>query len=734
MAVPRINREYKPGTLYRWGAFAVRNKWKVLGAWLVSMVLFGVISTAVGDEFSDRFTLPGADSQEAYDLLEERFPSQSGETGRIVFQARTGAISDPAVQGEIQALLDTVRGLPHVVDVESPLDRPYQVSADGTIAYATVLYDGLAADIPKEDLEALITTSDAANSDNLRTEVGGATVEWAEAEQPGGETGLALLAAAVVLLIAFGSIIAMGLPLLVALVGLAAGFLGVFIATNFFDIATFTPGIMAMIGLGVGIDYSLFIVTRFREGLHRGLGVEESVARAMDTAGRAVLFAGLVVVIATLGLIAGQMPFMTAYAVAVGLVIAFTILVALTLLPAFLGVVGRRVDKWGIKRFQVTEADPGTSFGTRIGRRIQRQPLLFFVVSTAFLLILAAPILDIDLGFTDAGNLSEDFHSRRAYDLLEQGFGPGFNNPMLIAVDGNGQPVDQNQLNVIAQAVREVPNVAAVADPVVNEAGDTAVIQVVPSVSIQDDAAPDLVEHLRDDVLPPLMAGSSSEAYVGGFAATFVDVIDRMVGRTPIFFLVVVGLSFLLLSVVFRSVVIALKAAIMNLLSIAAAFGVVVAVFQWGWGISLIGVDEKQVILAFMPMFLFSILFGLSMDYEVFLLSRIREAWVHGKSTPDAVVEGLGVTARVITAAAAIMVVVFLSFVLTDDPIQKQFGIGLAVAILVDATVVRMILVPATMELLGEWNWWFPKWLDRTVPHINVEGTVLPVGAEAAAD
>jgi RND superfamily putative drug exporter len=734
MAVPRIDREYTPGTLYRWGAYAARNKWKVLGGWLVFLVLFAGLSIAVGDEFSDRFTLPGADSQKAYDLLVERFPAQSGETGRIVFQAKSGSISDPAIQAEIQALLNTVSGLPHVASVESPIDRPYQVNGDGTIAYATVLYDDLAAEIPKEDLEALITASDAANSDNLRTEAGGATVEWVEAEQPGGETGLALLAAAVVLLIAFGSIVAVGLPLIVALVGLGLGFLGVFIATNFFDIATFTPGIMAMIGLGVGIDYSLFIVTRFREGLHRGVSVEEAVARAMDTAGRSVLFAGTVVVIATLGLIAGQMPFMTAYAVAVGLVVAFTIVVALTLLPAFLGLVGRRVDKWGIKRLQRTEADPGTSFGTRIGRRIQRQPLLFFIASAAFLLILATPILDIDLGFTDAGDAASDTHSRQAYDLLEEGFGPGFNNPFLIAVDGNGQPVDQNQLNTIAAAIREVPNVAAVADPIVNESGDTAVIQVVPSVSIKNDAAPDLVDSLRDDVLPPLMAGGTSQAYVGGPAATFVDVVERMINKTPIFFLVVVGLSFLLLSVVFRSVVIALKAAIMNLLSIAAAFGVVVAVFQWGWGSSLIGVDDKQVILAFMPMFLFSILFGLSMDYEVFLLSRIREAWVHGKSTPEAVVEGLGVTARVITAAAAIMVVVFLSFVLTPDPIQKQFGIGLAVAILVDATVVRMVLVPATMELLGEWNWWFPKWLDRTVPHINVEGTVLPVGAEAAAD
>jgi RND superfamily putative drug exporter len=453
----------------------------------------------------------------------------------------------------------------------------------------------------------------------------------------------------------------------------------------------------------------------------------------MDTAGRSVLFAGIVVVIAVVGLVAAQLPFMTAYAIAVALVVGFTIAVAITLLPALLGFTGKRIDKWGIKRFQQTASDPGVTVGTRIGRRIQRQPVIFAVAAAGLLLVLASPVLDIDLGFTDAGTLSTDTHARRAYDLLAEGFGPGFNNPFLVAVEGNG-PVDQNQLNELVAAIENEPGIDHVNQPFINEAGDVAVIPITPEMAMSDDSAVDLVHHLRDSTIPPVMAGSGSEAYVGGFAATFVDVSEIMIDRTPLFFLIVVGLSFLLLSVVFRSVVIALKAAIMNLLSIAASFGVVVAIFQWGWLNGVIGVEDTQPILVFMPMFLFSILFGLSMDYEVFLLSRIREAWVHGRSTPDAVVEGLGVTARVITAAAAIMVVVFLSFVLSPDPISKQMGIGLATAIFVDATIVRMILVPATMELLGEWNWWFPKWLDRSVPHVNIEGTVLPVGAESAAD
>ena len=725
-----------PGALYRWGQYATRYKWRVLGAWLLFLIILGGIGGTFRGQFNDAFTLPDTDSQSAYDLLLERFPTQSGDFATIVFQSDRDFRTDEGARAEIQAVLELAAAQPHVVagEIESPLDRSDQISADGTVAYATVPFDDLAAEIPVSELEGFIAAVDAAQTDSLRIEQGGFIVEQAEFEEPGGETFIALIAAAIVLMLAFGSIIAMGVPLLVALAGLAAGFSGVFIVTNWLDIATFTPGIAAMIGLGVGIDYSLFIVTRYREGLHNGLSVENAVARAMDTAGRAVLFAGVVVLIAILGLVAAALPFMTAYAIAVVLVVGFTIAVALTLLPALLAIVGTRIDKWGIKRLQATASDPGTSFGTRIGRRIQQRPKLYATLSTAFLLILAIPVLDINLGFIDAGAAPPENHARQAYDLLADGFGPGFNAPFLVAIDGNGTPVDQGMLNELAEGIRAQEGVVNVAPPILNQAGDTAIIKIIPTMSLQDDAAKDLVDHLREETIPPYMAGTGNEAYVGGIAASFVDVVDKMVGRTPLFFLIVVGLSFVLLAVVFRSIVIALKAAIMNILSIAAAFGVVVAVFQWGWFGSLVGVDEGQPILAFMPMFLFSILFGLSMDYEVFLLSRIREAWVHGKSTPDAVVEGLGVTARVITAAAAIMVVVFLSFVLAPDPIGKQFGLGLAVAILVDATVVRMILVPATMELLGEWNWWFPSWLDRKVPRINVEGTTMPVGAEGVAD
>ncbi|HRA47600.1 MAG TPA: MMPL family transporter, partial [Thermomicrobiales bacterium] len=501
---------------------------------------------------------------------------------------------------------------------------------------------------------------------------------------------------------------------------------------RFMDIASFTPTIAAMVGLGVGVDYALFIVTRYRESVHSGMSVNRSVAKSMDTSGRAVMFAGIVVVIAMLGLVAIGLPFITAYAIAASLVISLTIISALTLLPALLALTGKRIDKWGIKRFQVTAADVNDTVGAKLGRRIQKTPWAFAICSAAFLMVLALPVFSVKLGFNDAGANPPSTHTRRAYDLLEKGFGPGFNAPFLIAIEKSGG-LDPAMLDTLETQLKATEGVVFVAPPTLNEAGDTAVITIIPAYRLTDSKAADLVDTIRDDILPPLTAGTGANAHVGGITASFIDVVEVMVSRTPYFFLIVVGLSFLLLATVFRSIAIAIKAAVMNLLSIGAAFGVIVAAFQWGWLKPVLGGSDGQPIIAFMPMFLFSILFGLSMDYEVFLLSRIREAWVHGKSTPDAVVEGLGVTARVITAAAAIMIVVFLSFVFIPDPITRQFGVGLATAIFLDATIVRLILVPATMELLGDWNWWFPSWLDRILPRINVEGSAHDVSLEGAA-
>ncbi len=707
--------------LARWGRLAVRRRRAVLGGWVVGLAVLGAVVAGFGGQLANEFKIPGVDSQRAYDLLAARFPSQSGDTAQVVVRADAG-VADPAVRARVDALLAEVAALPQVTGVVSPYDNPAAVSADGRIAYATVQYGVPASDLPLAEIETLTGLIDRAGGNGLTVEAGGQVVAQGEFVPPGESTLIAIAAAVVVLLIAFGSLVAMGLPILTALIGLGAGFAGVFLSARFLDIADFTPAIASMIGLGVGIDYALFVVTRYREGLAEGLSVEAAVGRAVDTAGRAVIFAGGVVVIALLGLFAVGIPFVAAFGAASAIVVAFSVLVAVTLLPALLGFAGTGIDRLrvpGLRRL----AGGGQPVGGRLARRIQARPLGYAISAAALLLLLAAPLLDIQLGFADNGSNPTSFHTRRAYDLLSEGFGPGFNGPLVVAVEQEGGgALDQAALGGLTEALRGAEGIASVSPATLNQAGDTAVISVIPTTSPQDTATEATIRRLRDDVIDGATAGTGLAAYVGGATATFIDLGDKTGERTPLFFAIVVGLSFLLLAAVFRSVVIALKAALMNLLSIGAAYGVIVAVFQWGWGASLLGVEETAPIAPFLPMFLFSILFGLSMDYEVFLLSRIREFYVRGRATHDAVADGLSATARVITAAAAIMVVVFLSFVFTDDQISKQFGLGLAVAVLVDATVVRLILVPATMELLGEWNWWFPSWLDRLVPRLNIEG------------
>lgn len=726
------------GALARWGYWVAIHKWRVLGSAALTLAILGALAISLRGQFTDDFTIPGAESQKAFDLLKGRFPSQAGDSANIVFRADAG-VQDPAVKPRIDAVLAKAATLPHVIGVSSPNDVAYQISADGKTAYATVAYDALAIKVPKDDGQKLLDLVDTSGGGGLQVEAGGQIVAQLENTPPGSSELIALAAAAVVLLIAFGSIVAMGLPLITAIAGLAAGFFSIFLATRFLDIATFTPAIAAMIGLGVGIDYALFIVTRYREGMHSGLSVPDAVSKTMDTAGRSVLFAGTVVVIALLGLLAIGLPFIAAFGVAAALVVACSIIVALTVLPALLAVTGTRIDKWGIKRLQPS-SDPGAnSLGHTLSRVIGKAPWVYAAGATLVLLTLAAPLLDLKLGFPDESSNPTSYHTRRAFDLMTSGFGEGFNSTFLITVEKEGG-VDPASVDKLAAAIKGVPGIVQVAPPQLNQAGDTAVISMIPATGQNDSATRTIVSTLRDTTIPATMAGSGATTYVGGGTAVFVDLTDRLTNRTPIFFAIVIGLSFLLLTIVFRSPVIALKAAIMNLFSIAAAFGILIAVFQWGWGASLFGIHEKQGVVAFLPMFLFAILFGLSMDYEVFLLSRVREAWVHGAKTRDAVAEGLSVTARVITAAAAIMIVVFLSFVIVPDPISKQFGLGLASAIFVDATIVRLILVPATMELLGEWNWWFPSWLDRLVPHLNVEGSAekgrrsAPAPAPSPAD
>jgi RND superfamily putative drug exporter len=524
----------------------------------------------------------------------------------------------------------------------------------------------------------------------------------------------------IILLIAFGSVLAMGLPIGVALFGIGIGLSLVMLFANFLSVPDFTPQLASMIGIGVGIDYALFIVTRYRQQIHSGLDPEHATIVAITTAGKAVLFAGTTVVISLLGILLMGFAFVEGIAIGGAATVAVTMIASVTLLPALLGFVGEKIDRWRIPLFTQDETKFEHSLAFRWSRVIQRRPWPAAIAGLVVLVVLSIPLFSIRLGFADASSGSTERSSRRAYDLLSQGFGPGFNGPLLFAADIQS-PEDTSNLEALQQRLSEEPGIAAVSPPFPNEEGNAAIMTAFPSTAPQDRETHDLVRHIRADVLPDTVNGT--KVYVGGLTASTVDFADANSDRLPILIGVVIALSFLLLVVVFRSILVPLKAAVMNLLSIGAAYGIVVAVFQWGWLRELIGVETSGPIEAWVPMMLFTILFGLSMDYEIFLLSRIREEYLETGENNTAVANGLATTARVITAAAAIMVTLFLVFVFGfEERSIKLFAIGLASAIFVDATIVRMVLVPATMELLGEANWWIPKWLDRILPNIHIEG------------
>jgi len=712
-------RPQSTSLLARWSRFAARRKWSVLGGWLVVLIAFIVLSSTAGGNFVDSFEIPGAESQRAVDLLNEKFPTQAGDTARIVVQADT-SVTDPAIQTRINDLVTAAGTLPQVVGVESPYDTPGAISDDGRFAYITLQYAELADEIDQSSLDKLLELVDASGGNGLEVEVGGQVVSASEEAFGGTSEIIGIIAAMIILLVAFGSVVAMGVPVLTALVGLAIGMMGTILAANFWDMSSFTLSFLAMIGIGVGIDYSLFIVTRFREGLHRGLAVEDAVVRATDTSGRAVGFAGTVVAIALLGLIAIGLPFVGALGIAAAIVVITAVLIAVGMVPAVLAVLGHRVDRLRIPGLGNGNDTNHNGLWFRWSRRVQARPWFFASLATILLITLAIPFFTIRLGASDAGNNPTSLHSRRAYDLLAEGFGPGFNGPLLVTVEHDGG-LDTVQLDQLSTSLAGATGVAAVSPPLLNEAGDTAVIQVTPLTAPQDDATGKLVDRLREDVIPPVVDGTGTKAYVGGATAAFIDAGIRIQDRMPIFFAIVIGLSIIVLTVVFRSIVIPIKAAAMNLLSIGAAYGIVVAVFQHGWGGGFLGVREGP-IETFLPMMLFAILFGLAMDYEVFLLSRIHEEYLHTKNPSEAITVGLGLTARVIFAAALIMMAVFFSFVMEETRVIKEFGLGLGVAILVEATLIRLLLFPAVMELLGHRAWYMPAWLDRILPRVSIEG------------
>lgn len=713
------------GLLERWAGFVYRRKWLVLAAWVAVLVGVGASARAFGGEFQTEFTLPGSESQRANDLLKERFPAQAGGEADLVFEVPTGI---EGARAEIEAVLARVAAeVPDVAAIESPFERPGYISPDGTIARAVVRFTFDADKVPHETAVALIRLAEGASRVDFTVEPGGRVVQFNEQTEFGSEI-YGLIAAVFILLIAFGSVVAMGVPIGAALFGLGTGLGILMVAARWIGFPDFSSQFAAMIGIGVGIDYSLLVVTRFREAIHGGKSVRDGVIEAVTTSGRAVAFAGVIVAIAFLGLFVMGLPFIATLATAGAVVVLVAVAIAMSLTPALLAVFGKRVDSLRVPFLHQSEGVDPNSTWYRLSRSIQRHPWPFAVVATLVLVVLSLPIFSMELGFTDAGNRSPDSHSRKAYDLIAKGFGPGTNGPLLVVADvrnGNGG------LERAVELMRETPGVAAVTEPVLNPAGDTAVITVIPTTKPQDHATTELVHRLRDDVLKQAET-NGDRFYITGVTAGQIDASDRISERMPYLFVGVIGLSFILLTAMFRSVVVALKAAIMNLLSIGAAYGVVVAVFQWGWGGGLIGVGTGPVEV-FLPMMMFAILFGLSMDYEVFLISRVREEYLKTGDTGTAVANGLTATARVITAAAAIMVTVFLAFVLGPERVIKEFGIGLATAILVDATIVRIFLVPSAMALLGRWNWWMPGWLDRLLPTLDVEGAGHAAAGPAGA-
>jgi RND superfamily putative drug exporter len=717
----------------RFGAWTTGHRKTVIIGWIVALLVIGAISSSVGSSFSENFKLPASDSQEAFDLLETKFPAQSGDTATIVYRD-AGGVEQPAVKRKMEAAFSAIAKQPHVSEVASPYAKggAAAVSDDGQIAYATVQLDQIADKLDKGEVERIMNTALGASGNGLNVQIGGQPIEEVRSENEGDSSfAIGLLAAVVILLLTFGSLVAMGLPLITALFALGVGLSLVTLGTHIFDTAEFAPQLAAMIGLGVGIDYALFILTRFRNGLDEGLAPRAAAIAAVDTAGRAVLFAGVTVIIALMGMMLLGLSFLYGVAMAAALAVLMTMIAALTLLPALLTIAGRWVDRLRIPG--LGRRRPSTAEDTRWflwSREIQRRPLLSALLSGGLLIVLCIPTLSLRLGSDDAGSDPAGSTTRKAYDLLAEGFGPGFNGPFSIvaALPGKGE---DGALEETRKALGTEEGIAATTPVMLNPAQNTGVFQVYPTTSPQSEATTELLDHIRGDVIPPIEQRTGARVHVGGITAIFEDFGNAIDEKLPLFIGVVVLLSALLLMAVFRSVLVPLKAVVMNLLSIGAAFGLIVAVFQWGWGAGIIGVDSTGPIISFFPIFLFAIVFGLSMDYEVFLMSRIHEEWEHRHEATLAVTRGLALTGRVITAAAAIMVTVFASFMIGEDRIIKLFGLGLAAAIFIDAVIIRTVLVPALMQLFGRRAWWLPAWLDRILPRLHVEpaeGDPAPTG------
>lgn len=709
--------------LYRLGRFAFRRRGLVSLGWVLLLVLFGTGAATLSGPTTGTFTIPGVESIRAFETLEEKMGmAADNATARVVFTAVDGAtVAGDGARTAIERALTEVAGVPHVAAVSDPF-LENGVSADGRTAYAQVTYDVQTIELTEDDREALFDAGRSAEGAELQVEFGGDATQGVP-EQNAAEV-IGILVAAVVLTLTFGSLVAAGLPLLTAVVGVGIGVAAIQIATGFVELSSSTPTLALMLGLAVAIDYALFIVSRYRHELFLGREPEEAAGRAVGTAGSAVVFAGLTVVIALAALSVVGVPFLTAMGLAAAGTVAVAVLIALTLLPAVLGFAGMRIlGRRGRARLEQEETAKAP-FGERWGRTLVRHRLLAVLVTVGALLAVAVPALDLELGLPDESTAAPDTTQRKAYDQLSESFGPGFNGPLLVLVEGSGADGAVAGSQRVQQAVAALDDVEVVAPARFNEVRDTAVMTVIPGSGPATDATQELVGAIRD-LAPELRAEAGVSLGVTGVTAVTLDVADKLNAAMLPYLLVVVGLAFLLLLLVFRSVLVPLKAVLGFLLSVVATFGAVVAIFQWGWLGGLFGVESTGPIISLLPIFLIGVLFGLAMDYEVFLVTRMREEFVHGASPDEAVVGGMRHGTRVVTAAALIMISVFAGFILSGESIIKTMGFALAFGVAVDAFLIRMTLVPAVLSLLGRSAWWLPGWLDRLLPDVDVEGEKL---------
>ncbi len=776
--------------LYRLGGFCVRRRWIVVGAWLAIFLALAVAARSVGPDLNDNLTLPGSDSQKASDLLAERFPSQANGTNPVVLKAPQGAkLTDGKYKKPIDDTVAAFKKDPDVRSATSPLASKDILAKDARTGYIALNLRASPSDLTTDDAQRIVDEADPARDAGLAVSFGGYVGQKVSKPETHSSEAVGLSMAVIVLLFTFGTVVAMGLPIVTAIVGLVSGLSIITLISQVTEVPTVAPTLATMIGLGVGIDYALFIVTRHQAQRRVGMDTRESIARSAATSGGAVVFAGITVMVALLSLAVVDIPLVTTLGYTSALVVLVAVTAAITLLPAILAIVGDRIDRLALPHRRGVKDDHPHGW-ERWARFVARRPLPSALVATAVLVALAVPALDLYLGQQDNGALPTSTEARRAYDGLTASFGVGANGPLLVSVDMSKQPAKPDQaklddlskqesqqkaaarqkaeaqglpasaadaqvkqiedksaaqrkqleqkatdprLTKLRDDLTKTSGVSKVSLPLVNSGGTAAVLNVTPKTGPSDRATEELVRRLRDDTIPKATSGASMTASVGGTTAGYVDLADEIAGGLVLTIAVVVALSFLLLMLAFRSVVIPLTAGLMNLVSIGAAFGVVSAVFEKGWGSGIVGLEGEVAIVSFVPLMMFAILFGLSMDYEVFLMTHIKEAWERSRDNTRAVIEGVAHTGRVITSAALIMVSVFFAFVLNGDPTVKQFGVGMGVAVAVDATLVRCVLVPAVMTLLGRSNWWFPRWLDRIVPNFSIEGDEWFRARDAAA-